>query len=50
MDKATSNLQDLLTQQKEKGELFTPKFVLDIFNQIVEGLSALHDADIVHGN
>ena len=53
MDKATSNLLDLLdllTQQKEKGELLNLKFVLDIFNQVVEGLSALHDADIVNSN
>ena len=50
MDKATYNLQDLLTQQMEKGELLAPKLVFDIFNQISEGLSVLHDADTVHGS
>ena len=49
-ERASSNLQDLLTEQLEKGELLSPKFVFNILSQIIEGLSALHDADIVHGN
>ena len=49
-ERATSNLQDLLTKQLEKGELLSPRLVFNIFSQIVDGLSALHYAEIVHGN
>ena len=50
MELATSNLQDLLDKQRQAGKLLSPKFVLNILGQILDGLKVLHDADIVHGN
>ena len=47
---ATSNLQDMMTKQIQKKELFSPKFVYSVLSQIANGLKTLHDAGIVHGN
>ena len=50
MEVATYNLHNMLYRQRQIGELLSPKYVHDILGQILDGLKALQNAGIVHGN
>ena len=50
MQLATYNLQDLIDQQLQNKHFITLSLIYNIFCQIVDGVQALHDAGIVHGN